>query len=157
VAKPKSIRGRARTGKKPSRSQTKKPRRAKTPIRTDDASRRTILVVDDEPQVRSSMRRVLEKLGHNVLEAPTADAAIDLISRTEATVDLVLTDIIMNGMSGRELALRLSIERPNVRLLLMSGYSPDTMRLKDGEIAKFLRKPISIELLRERVTQALSD
>jgi two-component system cell cycle sensor histidine kinase/response regulator CckA len=147
VAKPKPTRARTRTGKKPGR--------AKTPIQPHDASRRTILVVDDEADVRSSMRRVLEKIGYNVLEAPTADSAIDLIGRTEATVDLVLTDIVMNGMSGRELALRLSIERPNVRLLLMSGYSPDTMHLKDAEIARFLRKPISIEALRERVTRAL--
>jgi response regulator RpfG family c-di-GMP phosphodiesterase len=148
VAKPKPTRGRARTGEKSGR--------AKTPIRPHDASRRTILIVDDEPDVRSSMRRVLEKLGYNVLEAPTADAAIDLIGRTTAPVDLVLTDIVMQGMSGRELALRLSIERPNVRLLLMSGHSPDTMHLKEGEIARFLHKPISIELLRERVTEALS-
>lgn len=156
MAKPKSTRQGARAGKKPSRGTISTPGRVETPIRPHDASRRAILVVDDEPDVRSSMRRVLEKLGYNVLEAPTADAAIDLIGRTAGGVDLVLTDVVMHGMSGRELAVRLSIEHPSVRLLLMSGYSPDTMQLKDEEIAKFLRKPISIELLRERVTRALS-
>jgi DNA-binding response OmpR family regulator len=112
-------------------------------------------VVDDDPKVRSSIRRLLEKLGYQVTEASDADAALTMIASSEIPTDLVLTDIVLQGMSGRELAVRLSIEHPTVRLLLMSGYSADTMRLKEGEVAKFLHKPISLELLEERVAGAL--
>jgi CheY-like chemotaxis protein len=127
----------------------------KTPIKPQKAARQTILVVDDDPKVRSSIRRLLEKLGYQVGEAADADAALAMIGSAKEPTDLVLTDIVLQGMSGRELAVRLSIEHPTVRLLLMSGYSPDTMHLKEGEVAKFLRKPISLESLAERVAGAL--
>lgn len=127
----------------------------KTPIRAQKADRHRVLVVDDDPKVRSSIRRLLEKLGYQVTEASDADAALTMIASSEIPTDLVLTDIVLQGMSGRELAVRLSIEHPTVRLLLMSGYSADTMRLKEGEVAKFLHKPISLELLDERVAGAL--
>ena len=127
----------------------------KTPIQPPKVPRQTTLVVDDDPKVRSSIRRLLEKLGYQVVEASDADSALTLIAEAKAAPDLVLTDIVLQGMSGRELAVRLSIEHPTVRLLLMSGYSPDTMKLKEGEVAKFLHKPISLELLAERVAAAL--
>jgi two-component system cell cycle sensor histidine kinase/response regulator CckA len=127
----------------------------KTPIKPPKAGRHTILVVDDDPKVRSSIRRLLEKLGYQVVEASDADSALSLIAGAQAAPDLVLTDIVLQGMSGRELAVRLSIEHPTVKLLLMSGHSPDTMELKEGEVAKFLHKPISLELLAERVEGAL--
>jgi DNA-binding response OmpR family regulator len=129
----------------------------KTPIRPQRASGRTILVVEDDPKVRSSIGRLLEKLGYQVCEAADADSALAMIGTSQIAIDLVLTDIVLQGMSGRELAVRLSIEHPTVRLLLMSGYSADTMRLKEGEIAKFLHKPISLESLAERVAGALRD
>jgi two-component system, cell cycle sensor histidine kinase and response regulator CckA len=139
-----------RRARAPSKSAPKK-----TPVRTQKAARQTILVVDDDPKVRSSIRRLLEKLGYEVSEAPDADSALSLIGAAATPTDLVLTDIVLQGMSGRELAVRLSIEHPTVRLLLMSGYSADTMKLKEGEIAKFLHKPISLELLAERISGAL--
>lgn len=127
----------------------------KTPVQSQKAGRQTVLVVDDDSKVRSAIRRSLEKLGYQVTEAADADSALTLIGGATTPTDLVLTDIVLQGMSGRELAVRLSIEHPTVRLLLMSGYSADTMQLKDGEIAKFLHKPISLELLSERVAGAL--
>jgi two-component system, cell cycle sensor histidine kinase and response regulator CckA len=78
-----------------------------------------------------------------------------MLAESNASVDLVLTDIVMNGMSGRELALRLSIERPTVPLLLMSGHSADSMQLEKDELAHFVQKPFSIELLAQRVKEAL--
>jgi two-component system cell cycle sensor histidine kinase/response regulator CckA len=146
VARSKPTRKRART--------TPKSGPRKTPIKPP-ATGHTILVVDDDAQVRSSIRRLLEKLGYQVGEAPDADSALTSIAGAKVAPDLVLTDIVLQGMSGRELAVRLSIEHPSVRLLLMSGYSPDTMKLKQGEVAKFLHKPISLELLAERVSGAL--
>jgi two-component system cell cycle sensor histidine kinase/response regulator CckA len=147
VARSKPTRKRARATPKSS------PR--KTPVQSPKAGRHTILVVDDDPKVRSSIRRLLEKLGYQVGEAADDDSALTLIAGSKATPDLVLTDIVLQGMSGRELAVRLEIEHPAVKLLLMSGYSPDTMKLREGEVAKFLHKPISLELLAERVEGAL--
>lgn len=136
---------------------TAKPGRAKTPIKQPASTRPTILLVDDDAKVRASLRKLLEKLEYRVIEAEDADSALALISSASTPTDLVLTDIVLQGMSGRELAVRLSIEHPGVRLLLMSGYSAATMQLKEGEVAKFLHKPISIDALAARVSGALRD
>ena len=111
--------------------------------------------MDDDPKVRASIRRLLEKLKYRVVEAEDADSALALIASASTPTDLVLTDIVLQGMDGRELAVRLSIEHPGVPLLLMSGHSADTMQLKEGEVAKFLHKPVSIEALAARVSAAL--
>lgn len=146
----------ARSRPTPARARkTPKSGRAKTPIRSQGSTGPTILLVDDDPKVRSSIRGLLEKLGYRVVEAEDADSALALITSASTPTDLVLTDIVLQGMSGRELAVRLSIEHPGVRLLLMSGYSADTMQLKEGEVAKFLHKPISLEALAARVSGAL--
>jgi CheY-like chemotaxis protein len=149
VATPKSNRkaGRAR----------KTPRRSRTPASPRKTPTKTILLVEDDADVRSSTKRMLEKLGYSVVEMATADEAFQLLAQPNAPVDLVLTDIVMRGMSGRELAVRLSIERPDVRVLLMSGYSADTMHLQQDEVAHFVRKPFSIEFLARRVKNALGD
>lgn len=146
----------ARSKPTPARARkTPKSGRAKTPIRSPGAAGPTVLLVDDDLKVRSSIRGLLEKLGYRVVEAADADSALALITSASTPTDLVLTDIVLQGMSGRELAVRLSIEHPGVRLLLMSGYSADTMQLKEGEVAKFLHKPISLEALAARVSGAL--
>ena len=114
-----------------------------------------ILLVEDDADARASVTRMLTRLGYGVIEAANADAACEMLAQPSASVDLVLTDIVMNGMSGRELAVRLSIERPTVPLLLMSGHSADSMELQKDELAHFVRKPFSIELIAERVKEAL--
>lgn len=146
----------ARSKPTPTRARkTPRSARAKTPIRQGESARPTILLVEDDPKVRASIRRLLEKLEYRVVEAEDADAALALIASASTPTDLVLTDIVLQGMSGRELAVRLSIEHPGVPLLLMSGYPANTMQLKEGEIAKFLHKPISLEALAARVSGAL--
>lgn len=146
----------ARSKPTPTRARkTPRSARAKTPIRPAEPARPTVLLVDDDTKVRASIRRLLEKLEYRVVEAEDADSALALIASASTPTDLVLTDIVLQGMSGRELAVRLSIEHPRVRLLLMSGYSANTMQLKEGEIAKFLHKPISLEALAARVAGAL--
>jgi two-component system cell cycle sensor histidine kinase/response regulator CckA len=147
VATPKSNRkaGRAR----------KTARKSRTPASPRKTPAKRILVVEDDAEVRASVTRMLEKLDYRVLEASTAEAAVAMLALPNASVDLVLTDIVMRGMSGRELAVRLSIEHPKVRVLLMSGYDADTMHLQGDEIAHFVRKPFSIEFLAKRVEHAL--
>jgi two-component system, cell cycle sensor histidine kinase and response regulator CckA len=116
----------------------------------------TILVVEDDESVRGFACRALERLGHRVLEVATADEAFALIARTSDPIDLVLADIVMPGMSGRELAVRLSIERPDLRLLLMSGHTDEAVSLESAQTAvPFLQKPFSVERLAITVGQAL--
>jgi two-component system, cell cycle sensor histidine kinase and response regulator CckA len=131
-------------------------RTAETTV-VSNAPAATILVVEDDDGVRAFACRALERLGHRVLEAATADAAFDLIARTHEPIDLVLTDIVMPGMSGRELAVRLSIERPNLRLLLMSGHTDESATMQTAEDAvPFLQKPFSMERLAAYIGRALA-
>jgi len=115
----------------------------------------TILIVEDDAGVRAITRRALERLGHRVLEADSADAALGVIANTKEPIHLVITDIVMPGMSGRELAIRLSIEQPTVRLLLMSGHRALAAEVQREEGLPFLQKPFSIEHLAASVGRAL--
>lgn len=146
--------GTPKSNRKSGRTQKKTPRRSLTPSASQKRPR-TILLVEDDADARASVKRMLKRLGYGVIEASTADVACELLAEPNASVDLVLTDIVMNGMSGRELAVRLSIERPTVPLLLMSGHSADSMQLQKDELEHFVQKPFSIELLAERVKEAL--
>ena len=143
-----------KSNRKSGRTQRKTPRRSLTPSASHKRPH-TILLVEDDADARASVKRMLKRLGYGVIEASTADVACEMLAEPNASVDLVLTDIVMNGMSGRELAVRLSIERPNVPLLLMSGHSADSMELQKDELEHFVQKPFSIELLAERVNEAL--
>lgn len=109
----------------------------------------SILVVEDEPVVRSLAHRILEAYGYRVVQAPTGNAALDYLSKPGNEVDLVLTDIVMPRMSGRDLAARIRERFPGLPVLFMSGYSGDEIRqqglMENG--APFLQKPISSEAL----------
>ena len=89
----------------------------------------TILVVEDEAPVRAVTRQLLERNGYTVLEAPDGAAALALVDGAAGGrhIDLLLTDVIMPGMSGRELAAQLNARRPNLRVLFMSGYTDDAV------------------------------
>jgi len=87
----------------------------------------TVLVVEDEEPLRRLTRRILESRGYFVLDAPDGAEAIALLASTESRVHLVLTDVVMPGMSGRELAERLLPVYPWLRVLFMSGYTEDMM------------------------------
>jgi CheY-like chemotaxis protein len=83
----------------------------------------TILVVEDEELVRRMIRRVLERYGYRILEAREGAEALAIAQRYEGDLDLVLTDLVMPRMGGIELAARLREERPEIRLLFMSGHA----------------------------------
>src|SRR5438034_361845 len=82
---------------------------------TEGSGSETVLLVEDEGLVRALARRVLEEQGYTVLEAPEAGVALDLCSRHEGAIDLLLTDVVMPRMSGWELAQRLATLRPDER------------------------------------------
>jgi two-component system, cell cycle sensor histidine kinase and response regulator CckA len=112
----------------------------------------TVLVAEDEPAVRSFIRRVLERKGFDVLEAANAEEAIRLFSGR--TVDVLLTDMVMPGMGGGELAERLIREAPSLRIVYMSGHTEDEVvrRGSGPEARRFLQKPFSHRALIEAVT-----
>ena len=114
----------------------------------------TILVVEDEAPVRTVTRQLLERNGYTVLEAPDGPTALALVDGKAGNrhIDLLLTDVIMPSMSGRELAAQLNARRPNVRVLFMSGYTDDAV-VRHGMLEPglaYLEKPFRpTALLRE--------
>ena len=124
----------------------------------DDGPKCTILLVEDDEGVRTFASRALQRLGHRVLEATTADAAFELIAQTTDPIHLVLADIVMPGMSGRELAVRLSIERPDLRLLLMSGHGEEAASFEaQHDTVPFLPKPFSMDRLAASIRRAVNE
>ncbi len=117
----------------------------------------TVLVVEDEDAVRKVALRVLARAGYLVLEARNGVEAAELIRASTATVDLVLTDMLMPGLGGRELAQIVWAQREDARILFMSGYAKDTLvpddLLRPG--VGFLQKPFSSSVLLHRVGQMM--
>jgi len=87
----------------------------------------TILLVEDQDYVRRSARRILERAGYRVVEAAYGDDALAAADRLNGPLELLLTDVVMPGMSGRKLAARIAERRPEARILYMSGYTDDAM------------------------------
>ncbi len=119
----------------------------------------TILVAEDEPLVRAMARRTLERAGYRVLEASNGLEALAAAAALGEELDLLLTDIVMPEMGGRELAATLRRERPSLRILFMSGYTHEReAHLSAGEgISHFLHKPFTLHELRERVRLLLDE
>jgi CheY-like chemotaxis protein len=105
----------------------------------------TILVVEDDDSVRELAREVLTSRGYAVISAASPKEAFELCSRREDPIDLLITDAIMPGMSGREMARKLAEVRPGLRILLMSGYTePQVGRLLvTDNTASFRQKPFT--------------
>jgi two-component system, cell cycle sensor histidine kinase and response regulator CckA len=118
---------------------------------------KAILVVEDEETVRTMMVRVLESEGYQVLEAGDGREAIEMIERVPGPVDLVITDVAMPVLNGRELAERLAKRHPDLPVLFMSGYTDDEM-VRRGLIEPnkpFVSKPFTPEILAEKVRRLL--
>jgi signal transduction histidine kinase/CheY-like chemotaxis protein/PAS domain-containing protein len=117
----------------------------------------TILLVEDETQVLSLGRRILEQRGYTVLGASHPLTALSLASQHPGTIHLLITDVVMPGVNGRELRDRLRVDRPALRCLFMSGYTADVIAdhgiLDEG--IEFLQKPFDIHGLAEKVRQIL--
>jgi PAS domain S-box-containing protein len=121
------------------------------------AATATVLVVEDEVCVRRLVTRVLQREGLRVLEAENAAAALELSRTFGEPIELLVTDVIMPGMSGPELSQALRRERPELRVILMSGYTPDAVR-SQGLIAPdtaFVEKPMAPSRLVRAVRDAL--
>jgi DNA-binding NtrC family response regulator len=117
----------------------------------------SILVVDDEPAVRRYASRVLREAGYRVDEAGDGAVALSLIRNGVVVPDAVVSDIVMPSMSGVELLQSLSLERPDLPVILMSGYGTDQLRSR-GIVSPcgVLAKPFDPERLLAEVRRCLS-
>ena len=118
--------------------------------------RETILLVEDAAAVREATRQNLQRFGYTVIEAPNGAAALDA-ARGAGQIDLLLTDVVMPGMSGRELAERLVETRPEIPALFMSGYTDDAI-VRHGLLRPriaYLQKPFSPDALARKVREVL--
>jgi DNA-binding NtrC family response regulator len=117
----------------------------------------TVLLVEDNAQVRTVAREILRRYGYEVVEAPGAAEAIRLAAAHPGKLDLLLTDMRMPHMSGIELARHVTRDRPQMRVLCMSGYTDD-QTLRDGvqgERIAFLQKPFTPDSLAQKVREVL--
>jgi CheY-like chemotaxis protein len=117
----------------------------------------TILLVEDEDQVRRVTKDILTASGYRVLVARSPEEATRIASEQGDRIDLLLTDVVMPGMNGRQLAEKIRGLRPGIRVLFMSGYTDDVVLrhgVLDSEMA-FLQKPITPATLLRKVTQVL--
>jgi PAS domain S-box-containing protein len=117
----------------------------------------TILLVEDEDLLRKPIREILEMNGYAVLEAGNGEEALRLAEEQAAPIDLLLTDVVMPGINGRELAEQLTLRRPSLRVLFMSGYT-NNMVVHHGILEEglaFLEKPFTPEALAVKIRQVL--
>ena len=117
----------------------------------------TILVVEDEEGLRSLISEVLQERGYQVLEAPHGSHALLMAEAFGDPIQLLLTDVVMPEMSGRDLAQRLGVQRPDVKFLFMSGYSDDHVMgsAMNTRNSSFLQKPFTPEALLKKVQEML--
>jgi two-component system, cell cycle sensor histidine kinase and response regulator CckA len=117
----------------------------------------TILLVEDEDAVRTMISKILKTKGYTVLEARQGDEALQISDQTEGPIHLLVTDVIMPQMSGRDLAERLKNLRQEIKILYMSGY-PDNAIVHHGVLeagTPFLQKPFSLNALERKVRDLL--
>ncbi|HWZ29431.1 MAG TPA: response regulator, partial [Gemmatimonadales bacterium] len=117
----------------------------------------TVLIVEDVTAVRGVAREMLERSGYRILEAANGDAALRLAAKHHGPIDLLLTDVVMPGISGRQLAEQLVELRPQIRVLYMSGYTDDAVvthgMLEPG--INYLQKPFTLDGLARKVHEVL--
>lgn len=134
------------------------PESAMTGVQPDiRAGHETVLLVEDNEQVRTLARTVLTRNGYTVIEAADADEALRVVAQHAGPPDLLLTDVVMPGTSGRLLAQRLSEEYPDLSVLYMSGYTDDAV-VHHGVLAPgvaFLQKPFTPATLSRAVREVL--
>jgi CheY-like chemotaxis protein len=115
----------------------------------------TVLLVEDEESVRQLVRETLEAKGYKVLEAEHGEAALGVVSEHHGPIDILITDVVMPGMSGRELAKQLCASDPAMKVLFLSGYTEDAI-VHQGVLepgTAFLQKPFTLQMLSRKVRE----
>jgi len=127
------------------------------PVERPPRGSETVLLAEDKPAVRAIARQALERQGYTVLAAPSGADALALAAQHGATIHLLLTDVVMPGMSGRDLADRLTAQRPGIRVLYISGYT-DNAIVRHGMLEPglaYLQKPFRPDALVRKVREVL--
>jgi len=117
----------------------------------------TVLLVEDEESVRHLVRDTLAAKGYKVVEAENGEAGLAAAARHMGKIDLVITDVVMPGMGGREMVEHISMTRPQAKVLYLSGYTEDAI-LSEGSIQSgtaFLQKPFTLQNLSRKVREVL--
>jgi CheY-like chemotaxis protein len=116
-----------------------------------------VLVVDDEDCIRSLAQRILTRNGYRVLVARNAAEAVERVAGHQESLDLLLTDVVMPGRSGYQLAAQVRELRPEVEVLFMSGYTGEVLshQRDPGHRGSFLQKPFTAKSLLESVQSVL--
>ncbi len=117
----------------------------------------TILVIEDSPHILKLTEHILTQLGYSVISAPDADAVAPLLAGHDGAIDLLLTDVVMPGKSGPEIAGELVLERPSMKIIFMSGYADDRVAGLNHPDRKssFLPKPFTSSELARKVRSVL--
>jgi CheY-like chemotaxis protein len=138
------------------------PANPKTSSCPTEEAESTILLVEDEPVVREVTRAVLEHAGYRVLECNGPEEALRVGSEHRGHIGLLLSDVVMPGMNGPELALQLQSLQPGLITVFMSGYADRDVlhkvlhnKMAQGGMTNYIQKPFTINVLLSRVTAAL--
>jgi CheY-like chemotaxis protein len=115
----------------------------------------TVLLVEDSESLREMIHRVLTGLGYSVLAAEDGAQALTVSESHPENIDLLLSDVVMPGIGGPELAVRLRMRRPNLRVLLMSGYDEYSLASGHGSFSSFIAKPFRPETLAKKIRDLL--
>jgi len=127
------------------------------PTDAEQDTAEVVLVVEDEIIVRAPICRMLRHLGYFVLEASNGEEALLVMQEYHSPIHLVITDVMMPEMDGRQLIAMLRDWYPQMRVLFISGYSPEHLGAQGGMVqgAAFLPKPFSMDALSRRVREVL--
>jgi two-component system cell cycle sensor histidine kinase/response regulator CckA len=119
----------------------------------------TVLLVEDVDSLRAMIREILESAGYTVVECSGPEEALLRVSTSDAPVRLLLTDVVMPGMSGLALARSVRIARPEIKVLFMSGYTDDALGLQGdlGAGSRFIQKPFAVDALLRKVREVLDE
>jgi PAS domain S-box-containing protein len=125
--------------------------------KVDPRGSETILIAEDAPAVRAAMRQILERHGYTVIDAPSGRIALAAASKHPGSIDLLITDVVMPEMGGRELAEQFALVRPNAKVLYVSGYTNDAVTWQQGFAvgSAFIQKPFAPDALARKIRDLL--
>jgi DNA-binding NtrC family response regulator len=110
--------------------------------------------VEDEESVRELVRTTLEKIGYKVLDAGQGDTALEVAASHVGPIDILISDVVLPGINGRELGLKLSQSYPGIKILFVSGY-PEEMVVRQEPGIAFLQKPFTLQALSRKVQDVM--
>jgi CheY-like chemotaxis protein len=127
------------------------------PTEPTRAGPETILVAEDQPDLRWMICQFLQSLGYSVLEATNGSDAVALAEQYKGPIDVVLTDVVMPHVRGPEVALKLASARPDIKIIYMSGYTEGEISAIGGEsnVAQILQKPFELDFLAAKIREVL--